>query len=106
MSLKQVAQRFEDEGNVFSMYESCFPIVKSFFGKLLARMQAEEYKFTNIEVFVLPEDPTDLHKILLSIFIIAVQHMILTKKCDLDCLDDKTWDYLRAQLRNKGLIYR
>ena len=111
MSLKQVARRFaEDEGNVYSMYEECLPIVQSFFNKLQSIMKDEEYKFAGNITLPLPpttEDlHTDQHQTLLKIFIIAVQHMILYKKCDLDCLDYSTWEYLRNALRNESLIYR
>lgn len=110
MSLKQIADRFEiDEGNVFSLYEECFPIVKLFFAKLWNKMTSFNIAYRNFDYndSSLPTDPSELHPTLLKTLIIAVQHMILTgKKCDLDCLDEDTWNYLRIMLCNSGLIYR
>jgi len=114
MSLAQVANRFvEDEGNVYALYEEGWSTVNSFFNKLWNRMQNEQYKFINMDVdgnLSIPPDTSDLHldkhSTVRETFMLAVHHMILNKKCDLDCLDDATWEYLRKQMLNRGLMYR
>lgn len=115
MSLKEVARRFEDdEGNVFSLYERCWGIVSSFFNKLYKRMKEEQYKFVGIvpesdkdeDAYILYSDPEKNHPTIMGIYVIAMKHMIMYKKCDLDCLDDNTWEYLREKLTQENLIHR
>ena len=106
MSLRAIADRFEeDEGNVFSLYEREWTTVNFFFSKLWIRMKNEGYTFRNTD-FHIPIDPSELHPSILGAFVIGVRHMITSTKCDLDCIDDKTWEYLRDTMFRNNFIIR
>lgn len=111
MSLLYIADRFtEDEGDLFSLYEGCNDTVKLFFNKLKSKMNNEGYTYVSGD-FTLPPDASELHTdkytTLVQILRIAVRYQILNRKCDLDCIDDTTWEYLRnMMLRSPRLIHR
>jgi len=111
VSLKQIAKRFEeDEGNVFSFYEECLPVVTSFFTKIFWRMNDQQLKLCDNDGekvdMILPDDPSHLHPTLLKILIIGVQRMILTSKCDLDCISDETWDHIHRKALSLRIMFR
>ena len=106
MSLRQIADRFaEDEGNYFSLYEQCFPIVVRFFQKLEELMVAEHYKFKGGSPGELPIDPSNLDRRHLNIMILAVKYMIMNGNCDIDCINQDAWKHYRNIFTSNQLIY-